>query len=87
MWKGCSRVTAAPTRSLRRIEEATEVMRETASAYLRAAKLAVRRRDRRPRVWPPNPATTTEVSTDSASNIANWLRLGLQPSKGYENQW
>jgi len=44
--------------SLRRIEEATAVRRETASAYLKAARLAVRARDGRPGVWPPKPATT-----------------------------
>lgn len=51
--------------SLRYIEEKTGVRRETASAYLRAAGLAVRRRGGRPRDWPPKPATTEGVSTDS----------------------
>lgn len=52
--------------SLRRIEDATGVRRETASGYLKAAAIAVRQRGGRPRVWPPaNPATTSEVSTDS----------------------
>ena len=51
--------------SLRRIEEATAVRRETASAYLRAAGVAVRARGGRPGVWPPKPATTAGVSTDS----------------------
>src|SRR5207249_740391 len=51
--------------SLRRIEEATSVRRETASAYLKAAGIPVRERGGRPRVWPPKPATTLEVSTDS----------------------
>ena len=50
--------------SLRRIEEATTVRRETASAYLKAAGIPVRERGGRPRVWPPKPATTAEVSTD-----------------------
>jgi hypothetical protein len=51
--------------SLRRIQEATGVRRETASAYLRAAAIAVRERGGRPRTWPPpKPATTPEVSTD-----------------------
>ena len=51
--------------SLRRIEEATGVRRETASAYLKAAGIPVRRTGGRPKVWPPpNPATTAEVSTD-----------------------
>ncbi|MCL4814789.1 MAG: IS21 family transposase [Vicinamibacteraceae bacterium] len=52
--------------SLRRIEEATGVRRETASGYLKAAGVVVRRRGGRPRAWPPNPATTTGVSTDPA---------------------
>jgi transposase len=56
--------------SLRRIEEATTVRRETASGYLKAAKIPVRERGGRPRVWPPKPATTTEVSTDPGSNPA-----------------
>ena len=51
--------------SLRRIEQATAVRRETASAYLKAARIPVRERGGRPRVWPPKPATTPEVSTDS----------------------
>ena len=50
--------------SLRRIEQATGVRRETASGYLKAAGIAVRERGGRPRVWPPKPATTPEVSTD-----------------------
>src|SRR5229473_3219564 len=48
--------------SLRRIEEATGVRRETASAYLKAAGLAVRAPG--PSGRPPKPATG--VSTDSA---------------------
>ncbi len=51
--------------SLRRIEEATGVRRETASGYLRAAGIAVRRPGGRPGSWPPKPATTARVSTDS----------------------
>src|SRR5262245_11365339 len=51
--------------SLRRIEETTGVRRETASEYLKAAGIPVRGRGGRPRVWPPKPATTPEVSTDS----------------------
>src|SRR5262245_34945707 len=51
--------------SLRRIEEATTVRRETASGYLKAAGIPVRERGGRPRVWPPKPATTSWVSTDS----------------------
>lgn len=51
--------------TLRRIEQATQVRRETASAYLKAAGIAVRGRGGRPAVWPPpNPATTAAVSTD-----------------------
>ncbi len=50
--------------SLRRIEEATGVRRETASVYLKAAGIAVRGRGGRPAEWPPKPATTAEVSTD-----------------------
>ena len=54
--------------SLRRIEAATGVRRETVSGYLKAAGLAVRRRGGRAAQWPPpNPATTGEVSTDSAT--------------------
>jgi transposase len=50
--------------SLRRIEASTGVRRETASDYLKAAGIPVRGRGGRPRVWPPKPATTPEVSTD-----------------------
>src|SRR5882724_7746335 len=53
---------------LRRIEEATGVRRETASAYLKAAGIAVRP----PGSWgrrPPNPAN--ETSTDPGANPAN----------------
>ena len=50
--------------SLRRIEQATAVRRETASAYLKAAGIPVRERGGRPAVWPPKPATTSVVSTD-----------------------
>ena len=52
--------------SLRRIEAATGVRRETISGYLKGAGVAVRRRGGRPAQWPPpNPATTEGVSTDS----------------------
>ena len=47
--------------TLRRIEAATGVRRETASGYLRAAGIAVRGR---PGEGPPKPAITAEVSTD-----------------------
>src|SRR2546428_347271 len=50
--------------SLRRIEQATAVRRETASAYLKAAGIAVRGRGGRRGVWPSKPATTAGVSTD-----------------------
>jgi hypothetical protein len=51
--------------SLRRIEEATAVRRETVSGYLRAAGVAVRGRGGQPKDWPPKPAITPGVSTDS----------------------
>ncbi len=51
--------------SLRRIEQATSVRRETASVYLKAAGIAVRGRGGQPGVWPPKPATSAGVSTDS----------------------
>jgi hypothetical protein len=51
--------------SLRLIEEDTPVRRKTARAELKAAGIPVRERGGRPRVWPPKPATTPEVSTDS----------------------
>ena len=50
--------------SLRRIEHATGVRRETASAYLKAAGVAVRHRGGRQGEWPAKAATTAEVSTD-----------------------
>ena len=54
--------------SLRRIEAATGVRRETISGYLKAAGVAVRRRGGRHAQWPPpNPATTEVVSTDSGA--------------------
>ena len=52
--------------SLRRIEAATGVRRETASGYLKAAAIPVSGRGGRPRDWPPKPATTAGVSTDLA---------------------
>ena len=51
--------------SLRRIERATGVRRETASHYLKAAGLVVRGRGRPP-AHPAKPAISSEVSTDSA---------------------
>src|SRR6058998_2924461 len=56
--------------SLRRIEEATGIRRETVSGYLQAADVPVPRRGGRPRVWPPNPATTPVVSTDPTAKTA-----------------
>src|SRR5712691_3526587 len=50
--------------TLRRIEAATGVRRETASGYLHAAGISVRGRGR-PGEGVPKPAITTEVSTDS----------------------
>ena len=51
--------------SLRRIEEATGVRRETTSSYLKAAGLTVRGRGRPP-ARPAKPAISSEVSTDSS---------------------
>ena len=56
--------------SLRRIEESTGVRRETVSRYLKAARIPVRGKGGRLRGWPPNPATTEEVSTDLGSSKA-----------------
>ena len=53
--------------SLRRIERETGVRRETASAYLRGAGIAVRRSGGRRSEWPAKPATTGGVSTDSGT--------------------
>ena len=50
--------------SLRRIEEATGVRRETVSGFLRAAGVAVRGRGGQPKTWPPKPAIAPGVSTD-----------------------
>ncbi len=54
--------------SLRRIEESTGVRRETASAYVKAAGIAVRGKGGRPRAWPPKPATTRGVSTEGVGS-------------------
>jgi len=51
--------------SLRRIEQATAVRRETASAYLRAAGIPIRSPRSR---QPPKPASREGVSTDSAAS-------------------
>lgn len=53
--------------TLRRIEEATGVRRETVSGYLKAAGIAVRSRGR-PGAGPPKPAISGEVSTDSGAS-------------------
>jgi transposase len=49
--------------TLRRVQQATGVRRETVSAYLKAAGIPVRGRGR-PGTGPPKPAITGEVSTD-----------------------
>lgn len=56
--------------SLRQIQRETGIHRDTAGAYLRAAGIPVRMRGGRPGVWPPKPATTAAVSTDSAAKPA-----------------
>ena len=51
--------------SLRQIERATGIRRETISGYLKAVGIPVRTRGGRPAAWPPpKPATTSVVSTD-----------------------
>ena len=57
--------------TLRRIQSATGVRRETAGAYLRAAGVAVRSPGGRPADWPPKPATTEGVSTGSVPSAAS----------------
>jgi transposase len=52
--------------TLRRIEDATGVRRETASAYLKAAGIAVRGPRRR---RPPTPNPASEVSTDPRPSV------------------
>src|SRR3954467_7456363 len=54
--------------SLRRIEHTTGVRRETASAYLKAAGVAVRGRGGWRGEWPAKAAITPEVSTDPDSS-------------------
>ncbi len=70
--------------TLRRIEQATGVRRETVGAYLRSAGIPVRARGGRPVVWPPaNPATTPAVSTDLASsNPATSTVVSTDPPPG-----
>ncbi len=65
--------------SLRRIEQATLVRRETASAYLKAAGIAVRGRGGQPGVWPPKPATSAGVSTDPGSELATSAGVSTDP--------
>lgn len=62
--------------SLRRIEEATGVRRETASRYLKAAAVSVRAP--RTRQWPAANAAS-RVSTDPAAQ-AELIRPGRSPS-------
>jgi hypothetical protein len=79
--------------SLRKIEAATGIRRETASAYLRAASIAIRA----PRqVGPPSkpatasgpstdsepskPARTEVVSTDSITAATSWPPPGRAPA-------
>lgn len=51
--------------SLRRIQQATAVRRETASGYLKAAGIAVRGKGGRAREWPPpEPTSRDGVATD-----------------------
>ncbi len=63
--------------SLRRIEQETGVRRETASAYLRAAGVAVRGRGR-PGEEKPKAAISVEVSTDSV-RPSPWPPPGRAP--------
>jgi transposase len=65
--------------SLRRIEQSTGVRRETASAYLKAAGIAVRGRGGRPGSWPPKPATTRGVSTDPQAKPATTEGVSTDP--------
>ena len=63
--------------TLRWTEQETSVRRETASAYLWAAAMAIRGRGR-PGESKPKPATSEEVSTDSRS-APPWPRPGRAP--------
>jgi transposase len=65
--------------SLRRIQEATGIRRETASGYLRAAGVPVRDPGGRPAVWPPKPAATGEVSTDLPAKPATTPQVSTDP--------
>ena len=66
--------------SLRRIEEATSVRRETASQYLKAAGVVVRGRGRPPS-RPSKPAILEGVSTDSPSKPATTGRVSPDPGR------
>ena len=59
--------------SLRRIERATGVRRETASGYLKTAGVVVRGRGR-PGARPANPAISSEVSTDPSPAVRDHPR-------------
>ena len=65
--------------SLRRIEAATGVRRETASHYLKAAGLTVRGRGRPP-ARPAKPAISSEVSTDPSPAAAAGTGTGDEVS-------
>src|SRR5262245_49290923 len=64
--------------SLRRIEEATGVRRETASAYLQTAGVPVR--PPRHRGQPPKPASPAGVSTDSVTAATTKPTIGEEVS-------
>ena len=63
--------------SLRRIEEATGVRRETASGYLKAAGIAGARPRPAERIEPPKPAISAEVSTDLGGKTGHYERGGV----------
>ena len=67
--------------SLRQIERATGVRRETASNYLRAAGVEVRGRGRPP-AHPAKPAISSEVSTDSSGSSEVSTDSSGAPSSG-----
>jgi transposase len=70
--------------SLRRIEQATGVRRETASAYLKASGIAVRGRGGRRGEWPAKAAMRPEVSTDPEASkpaISGEVSTDSRPSK------
>jgi transposase len=69
--------------SLRRIEQATGVRRETASGYLKAAGIVVRGRGR-PSESKPKPAISREVSTDPGASkpaISDEVSTDSRPPK------